>query len=147
MNRRDMVFEMCLALFAVTAIVVGNFLVQRWWTSGQTARVADATTEPNASPIAPESVRPDDLDDFIPPRPVSDQSSAAKSARNRQRLQALIAEQLPDASDDEREAWLKQLDDLPFEAAVGILETRRQVGALSDSAASPSSNSPSAIRR
>ena len=48
MNRRDMVFETCLALFAVTAIVVGNFLVQRWWSTSQTARVADAAADPQA---------------------------------------------------------------------------------------------------
>ena len=127
MNRRDIVFETCLTLLAVTAIVVGNFLVQRWWSAGQTVQVADAAADLGSVAGAP---RPDcsDAENFIPPRPLVDRPSAAKSARGLERLEKLIAEQLPEASPEEREVWRQQLQDLPLETAAGILETRRQLG-------------------
>ena len=128
MNRRDMVFETCLALFAVTAIVIGNFLVQRWWTAGQTAQVADAAADLGSVSDAPQTDRSSDAEDFFPPRPLADRSSAAKSARDLKRLEKLIAEQLPEASPEERDVWRQQLQDLPLETAAGILETRRQIG-------------------
>ncbi len=132
MNRRDMVFETCLALFAVTAIVVGNFLVQRWWSAGQTARVADAAADLGSISDALQTDRSSGAEDFITPQPLADHSSAAKSARGLKRLDKLIAEQLPEASPEEREIWREQLQNLPLETAAGILETRRELGVLGE---------------
>lgn len=147
MNRRDMVFETCLALLAVTGIVVGNFLVQRWWSAGQAVRVADAAADLGSVSDVSLTDRSADAKEFFPPQPLADRSSAAKSVRDLKRLEKLIAEQLPEASPDDRDVWLQQLQDLPFETAAGILEMRIQLGVLGVPDLSASKTEPDPAER
>ncbi len=131
MTRREMTFQTLLAFGLVVGIVGGNFLVQRWFFSHPSSRVLDAAATDG------RETQSDDIDwnapDLAPRRAVSsttagDESSAAR----RQRLIQIIAAKLPEASVEERTAWLEQLQDLSPDVASGILELREQVGSLRD---------------
>jgi len=131
MTRREMTFQTFLAFGLVVGIVGGNFLVQRWCFSHATSRVVDAAA------IDGQETQSDDIDwnspDLAPRRAASSTTAADESpAARRQRLIEIIAAKLPEASAEERSAWLEQLQDLSPDAASGILELRQQVGSLRD---------------
>ena len=129
MTRRQMTFQTLLAFGLVVGIVGGNFWVQRWFFSQATSRVVDAAATDG------RETEFDDIDwnspDLAPRRAVSSTTAADKSSTaRRQRLIEIIAAKLPEASAEERTAWLEELQDLSPDAASGILELRQQVGSL-----------------
>ena len=131
MTRRQMTLQTLLAFGLVVGIVGGNFLVQRWFYSHATSRVVDAAATDG------RETESDDIDwnspDLAPRRSVCSTTAAdGSSATRRQRLIEIIAAKLPEASAEERTAWLEELQDLSPDAASGILELRQQVGSLRD---------------
>jgi hypothetical protein len=131
MTRREMTFQTLLASSLVVGIAGGNFLVQRWYFGHAASRVVDAAA------IDGHEAESDDIDwnspDLAPRRAASSTTAADESpAARRQRLIEIIAAKLPEASAEERTAWLEQLQDLSPGAASGILELRQQVGSLRD---------------
>ncbi len=123
MARRDMAVHGAVVLALIVGIVGGNFCVHRWLLSDVTSRTADAGTS---------AAQPDDLDlAQLAPRPANrNVSSNLDRATARERLRAIIAERLPNATDDERAAWFESLRDVPLVDVNGILELRQQLGPL-----------------
>ncbi len=135
MTRREMVFQGLLAIGVVVGIVVGNFVLHRWVLGNAASREADAGTTPNSVAEVPsiELLSQDELDDpeFAPrKRVVSPEDAARVAAVRRQRLMTLIAEKLPNASPEHRNAWLDRLQDVELDVAADILELRQQLGPL-----------------
>ena len=131
MTRREMTIQTLLTSSLVVGIVGGNFLVQRWFFSHATSRVVDAAATDG------RETESDDIDwnapDLAPRRAASSTSTTAadqSSAARRQRLIEIIAAKRPEASAEERTAWLEQLQDVSPDTAYGILELRQQVGSL-----------------
>ena len=122
MTRRDMAFQVTLALGLILGIVGGNFVLHRWVLGNTTSREADAGT-------APASHSQIDLDEFAPPiRSFSVSAAATDPVVRLEQLRRLIAEKLPHASAEVRDAWLEELSDVSLKAAEGILDLRGRVG-------------------
>lgn len=131
MTRREMVLQATLVLALICGIVGGNFLLHRWVIGDATSREVGAGT----ASIDPSS---DDLDEFAPPsRATSDSAVTRGPVAHREQLRKLIARKLPQASSEERDAWLEELSDVSLRAAEGVLDLRGQVGAFPHIDASP----------
>ena len=143
MKRREMVIQATLVLGLVCAVVGGNFVLHRWVIGNAASREASADTQPTELPQ-------DDLDEFAPTRRAASGSVVSNDPEvQRTRLRKLIAAKLPQATDDERDAWLEQLGDVSLEVACGILDLRAQVGALPviDASATPQTSPVKPTRR
>ena len=124
MTRRDMAFQATLALGLILGIVGGNFVLHRWVLGNATSREADAGT-------AAMSFEDNDLDEFAPRRHTTSRATEpGEPVARRELLRKLIAEKLPQASAEVRDAWLEELSDVSLKAAEGILDLRGQVGAF-----------------
>lgn len=124
MTRREMTLRGALVLSLVCGIVGGNFVLHRWVIGDAASREAGAGTAGGNSSL-------DDLDEFAPrSRAAADVPVSSDPAAHRERLRKLIAEKLPRATPEEREAWLEELNDLSLPAAAGVLDLRGQVGAF-----------------
>ncbi len=124
MKRREMAIQATLALGLVCGIVGGNFVLHRWVIGNAASREASADTQPTELPQ-------DDLDEFAPTSRAASGSVVSNDPEvQRTWLRKLITAKLPQATDDEREAWLEKLSDVSLEVACGILELRGQVGAF-----------------
>ncbi len=121
MTRRDMTFQGLLALGLVVGIVGGNFALHRWMFGNVTSRDAAADTVPATT---------DDEPVFVPRRATTPSGTAQPTAAHREQLRKLIETHLPNATADEAEAWLEELQDLPLPTAEGILNLRQQNGPL-----------------
>ena len=121
MTRRNMAIQATLVFSLVCGIVGGNFLLHRWVIGNTASREAGAGTTST-------SVSTDDLDEFAPRRRNSNGTAPSDDpAKQRELLRKLIAEKLPLASDDERDAWVEELSAVSLKAAEGILDLREQL--------------------
>lgn len=124
MTRREMTLQATLVLSLICGIVGGNFVLHRWVIGDAASREAGAGTAGGKSSL-------DDLDEFAPRRhKVGSSTLREDPAARREQLRMLIAEKLPQATREERDAWLDELSDLSLPAAAGVLDLRGQVGAF-----------------
>lgn len=124
MTRREMALQATLVLSLICGIVGGNFVLHRWVIGDAASREAGAGTAGSDSSL-------DDLDEFAPRgRTIANSTLTLEPAAHREQLRKLIAEKLPRATPEEREAWLEELNDLSLPAAEGVLDLRGQVGAF-----------------
>lgn len=121
MTRRNMAIQATVVFGLVCGIVGGNFLLHRWVIGNTASREAGAGTNSTG-------VSPDDLDEFAPrSRSASAAALSNDPVKQRELLRKLIAEKLPLASVEERDAWLEELSDVSLKAAEGILDLREQL--------------------
>ena len=147
MTRREMAFQGLLAVGVVIGIVGGNFVLHRWILGNAPSREADAGTtggavtdrRPAAESLSgsEDSLRQSishaefETSDLVPSRRVDSPEDAERiTARRRQQLAVLIAEKMPQASPEDRAAWLDRLQDVELDVAAGILDLRQRLGPL-----------------
>lgn len=131
MTRRDMALQATLVFTLICGIVGGNFVLHRWV-------IGDAASREAGASARSENSSQDDLDEFAPASRVTSNSAVMRDpVAHRDQLRKLIAEKLPQASREVRDAWLEELSDLSLQAAEGVLDLRGQVGAFPQIDASP----------
>lgn len=130
-TRRDMALQATLVFTLICGIVGGNFVLHRWI-------IGDAASREAGASARSESSSQEDLDEFAPASLVTSNSAVTRDpVAHREQLRKLIAEKLPQAPHEVREAWLEELSELSLPAAAGVLDLRGQVGAFPQIDADP----------
>ena len=127
MTRRDMVFQGVVALALITGIVGGNFVLHRWMLGNSTSREADAgivTTTQGSNLSVDDEV---ELFDLKPVRREARAATQTDPAVRHELLKKLIAAKLPDASAEDRAAWLEKMEEISLETAAEILDLRSEL--------------------
>lgn len=123
MVRRETVTQASLVLALVCGIVGGNFVLHRWMLGNVASREVNAGTS--------LEVTTDELDlaEFAPRKRLPMSDDAVGSEGHAVQLRKLIAEKLPQATDEERIAWEEELRELSLTAAAGVLDLRERLRA------------------
>lgn len=118
MTQRSKTLQGLLVLGLIVGIVGGNFVLHRWMLGDATSREVDAGTVTTNPP-------PEDLEEYRPAGRST--TKTTDPAVLREQLRLLIAFKFPQATIEEREGWLEELNGVPFPVAEGILDLRSEL--------------------
>lgn len=126
MVRRETVTQASLVLALVCGIVGGNFVLHRWMLGNVASREVNAGT---SSEVTTDEI---DLAEFAPRKRLPKSDDSVGTEGHAVQLRKLIAEKLPQATDEERIAWEEELRELSLTAAAGVLDLRERLRANLD---------------